>query len=182
MLIKILLGALVAGTTLFLWSGLTQKLPWGPPTARTVVATKADKQDQFQGVNAEYAEPGQYTTSEYDKTFVGKVNTLTTDQTFSWIVTKPVAYYRPGAYLLKEAATQFLVGLLIAVLVVRLGPASTVGHVTTVAIAALAAGIASYGQLFNWWGLTTAYAVGALINIVVGWSLAAFLVARFVVN
>ena len=46
---------------------------------------------------------------DFDREMVGQVRTLTTDQTFSWIVTIPIETYDPLAYLGREALTQLAV-------------------------------------------------------------------------
>jgi hypothetical protein len=177
-----LIGGLMAGVLLFLWSGLTQQLPWGVPSAQVVISADSVESDTFQGENIERHDAHSLTTPLFDETMVNRVNTLTTDETFSWIVTKPRAYYNPLAYLGREALTQMLTGLLLAAALIIARPLGLSGQLLVVLLLALAATVATYGQLFNWWGLTTRYAIGASLNLIVGWLVAAFMVAYFVMR
>jgi hypothetical protein len=180
---QFLWSALIAAIVLFLWSGLAQAvLPWGVPSAKVFLSQSNSKTTAFK------THPGQVTqfknneltTPLFDKKMVNEVNTLMTDETFSWIITKPLAYYDPSAYLVREALTQSAIALGLALLLVLTRGLSLKNRILLVAVAALCGGLAGFGQMYNWWGLTAAYAFGMVINIVLGWTLASFVIARFI--
>lgn len=177
-----LLGGFVAGVVLFVWSGLTQQLPWGVPSANVIVSGSSEAIDAFQGDDVERYDPYALTTPLFDEKVVNRVNTLSTDKTFSWIVSKPIGYYSPAAYLGREFLTQFVTGLLLAAALIVVQPLGLGGQLQAAGLLALAAAVATYGQFFNWWGLTTRYALGVSLNLIVGWLLAAFVVARFIIG
>ena len=51
-----------------------------------------------------------------------------------------------------------------------------------VLLAASAAAVASYGQDFNWMGTPPEFAFGAAFNLVVGWSLVAFVASKWLIK
>ena len=61
---------------------------------------------------------------------------------------------------------QALVAAAIVALVAMVDDAIALG---VIAVAALAATVAVYGQLTNWWGLTLRYAVGVSVPLIVSW-------------
>lgn len=170
---RLILGAFAATLVLFLWSGVTNMLPWGPPSAQVLLTEAEDANDPFRtGTRARVIDAGTLVGPNFDEAMSGRVSTLTTTGTFSWIVSRPLGYYDPAAYLAREAVTQALVAVLLTALAwitLSLGRAA---RLAVFGVAALAAAVASYGQLLNWWGLTAAYGFGAMANLLVGWLLA----------
>jgi hypothetical protein len=51
-----------------------------------------------------------------------------------------------------------------------------------VAVATLAATTATYGQLMNWWSMPLPYALGASLNLIIGWMLASLISACFIIK
>lgn len=178
---RFLWGALIAGLLLFLWSGLTQLFPWGVPSSHVVVSQETGASEPFLAGEIEVLPPFALTTPRFDLEFANRVGTLTTDETFSWIVSRPLAYYQPSGYFARELLTQLLVGLLLSAVALstrRLPPTRRLG---IFGLTGVGAAVSSYGTLSNWWGLTTAYALGVSVNLVVGWLLVGFVLSRFVV-
>lgn len=176
---RLLIGSLLSGVVLFVWSGLTQMLPWGVPSTQVMVSQSGEA-ELFQTTAVQTYDPHALTTPLFDDEMVNRVNTLTTDETFSWIVTKPLDYYNPTSYFVRELLTQLLVGVLLTTLAL-LTPGLSLGQrLTLFLLMGMAAATAVYGPLFNWWGLTTAYALGAAINLIVGWLLVGLILSRFV--
>jgi hypothetical protein len=170
-MIELLLQILLATVVLFLLSGVSQALPIGLGSVKQLTqkpnAIKSKAVDLSQSPIA---------TSEFDKVTVNQVTTLATENAFAWIVAKPLTYYDPARYMLKEGLTQLLVATGL-VTVLRLTGSSGDGlQFIVIGIAAFMASIATYGQFLNWWGLTIRYVAGAAGTLVISWMLAAFLI------
>jgi Mg2+/citrate symporter len=179
---KIIISTIISTVLLFLWSGLTQIFPWGVPTAQTIASQTNKQTESFQTPNLIELPANSLTTNKFDEQFVNKISTLTTDKTFSWIVTKPVDYYNVGNYFIKEIITQLFVALLLATLL-----ALTIGlpnqkRLAIIAIGGVLAVIAIYGQMMNWWGVPAIYALGAGLNLIIGWTLSAFVSSKFIIK
>lgn len=177
---RLALAALLYFVVLFVGSGVSQALPWGVPSAQSLYAASPETVAAFGTDAPETVAPGTFTTPRFDEVFVDEVTILLTDDTVSWVATRPVAYYDPGSYMAKEALTQVLVAILLTTLLALTRALPLRSRLGLVGLAGLAGGVAIYGQLFNWWGLTAAYAGGAVLNLVASWLLGGFLVARFV--
>lgn len=125
---------------------------------------------------------GSLTTPEFDERMSGRISTLTTDRTFSWIVSRPIDYYNPGAYFAREAVTQLVVALLLTGLLLLL-PAVPLGtRLVLVAVAGVAAVAGTYGTQMNWWGLPAVYRIGVGFNLVAGWVLATLVVSLWILR
>ncbi|MFW5848113.1 MAG: hypothetical protein ACOCVF_04290 [bacterium] len=182
-MIRFMISSFIIGLLLFLWSGLTQFIPWGVPTTNTLRSTSIEmKKQNFQAPNLKEFENNHFTTEEFDKEMVNKINTLTTEKTFSWIITKPLSYYDQGRYFIIELINQILIGFLLSAILLlshklkfyrRILLILTIGIISTVAI---------YGRLSNWWGLPMLYAIGESINLILGWLLAGFISAKFIIK
>lgn len=167
---KLILGIVTATVILFVWSGLSQLFPWGVPSANVINASTGV--ENFQAPDATSFEPGTLVTQLFEEEMVGQVNTLTTDTTFSWIVTKPISYYNPGRYFLFEFITQFLTAICLTVILSFIGPWELRKKLLFASILGLVIIIPTYGPFFNWWGLTPTYALGIMVNFLIGWLLA----------
>jgi len=179
---KIIISTIVSTVILFLWSGLTQMFPWGVPTAQTISAQSTKQTENFIAPNLIELPANSLTTEKYDEQFVNKISTLTTDKTFSWIITKPVGYYNVGNYFIKEVLTQLLVALLLATLLVLTVGLTNQKRLTIIAISGVVAVTAIYGQMMNWWGVPAIYALGAGINLTIGWMLSAFVSTKWIIK
>jgi len=176
---KVLLSTLVSTVILFVWSAVTQALPWGVPSVQ-VVSTRSESTDDFQPAKTIKLPPGSLTTDKFDEQMVGKITTLTTDNTFSWIVTKPLSYYNLPLYFTREIITQLLVALLLSLLLWNIRPLELKPRLVVVLLAASATVVATYGQDFNWMGMPPGYAFGLAFNLIVGWLLAASVASKWI--
>jgi hypothetical protein len=182
MIKQVFISTLVAALILFLWSGVTQMFPWGVPTAQAISAQSAKKTDSFQTPNLVELPAGSLTTDKFDQQMVGKISTLTTDKSFSWIISSPIDYYNVSNYFIREVITQLLVAFLLSLLIQRLPNVSLNNRLIFVGIMGSMAAIATYGQQLNWWGMPASYAVGAGFNMVLGWLLVAFVVSKWLIK
>jgi hypothetical protein len=169
--------AVICGTlALFLFSALSQFLPWGVPTAETYTTVSGDP-GVFAAPDLIRLKPYELTTPRFDTELVGKISTLETDQTFSWIISTPMTAYSPIRYFTFEALTQGIVALSLYLLLRCSGVGRRFWGL--VICASISAGAATYGSLMNWWGLPAAYALGAAANMVIGWLLGAWVMVQF---
>src|SRR5688572_2236934 len=113
---KIILSTILSTVLLFFWGGLTQLFPWGVPTAQSIASQATGKTEIFQAPGLIELPVNALTTEKFDDQMVNKISILTTDKTFSWIITKPVEYYSVSSYFIKEILTQLLVSGFIALL------------------------------------------------------------------
>ncbi len=179
---KIIISTIVSTVILFLWSGITQMFPWGVPTAQTITSQTNKQTESFQVPTLIEFPANSLTTKKYDELFVNKISTLTTDKTFSWIITKPVVYYNAGNYFMKEIITQLLVALFLATLLVLTVGLPNQKRLTIISITGILAVTAIYGQMMNWWGVPAVYALGAGLNLIIGWTLSAFVSSKFIIK
>lgn len=179
---KIIISTIVSAVILFLWSGLTQIFPWGVPTAQTITSQTSKQTESFQTPNLIELPANSLTTEKFDEQFENKISTLTTDKTFSWIITKPVDYYNVGNYFIKETITQLIVSLLLAILLVLTIGLPNKKRLTITIVSGVLAVTAIYGQMMNWWGVPAVYALGAGLNLVLGWTLASFVSSKFIIK
>ena len=179
---KFVLSVLISTVILFLWSGVSQMFPWGVPSTQTVSTQSDNQTESFQAPNLIELPPYSLTTPDFDRQFANKISTLTTDDSFSWIISKPIDSYSMGSYFVKEALTQLVVALIlgfILLLTVKLDLKTRLGVVALFGLAAVAA---IYGQMMNWWGMPALYALGVGINMIVGWILASWVSARYLIK
>jgi hypothetical protein len=173
---------IATAVVLFVWSGLTQLFPWGVPSATVVVSQSTPQSTPFQAANIRQLPAHELTTPQFDRALVNHVTTLTTDETFSWIVSKPIAYYSPTNYFLREALTQLIVALLLVCIALLTRTLALRERMLLFLVISLAASAGSYGQLLNWWGLTPTYALGASVNLIAGWLIAGLALTRVMVS
>lgn len=179
---KIIISTLTSTVILFLWSGLTQMFPWGVPTAQTISTQSNNQTESFQTPNLIELPPNTLTTEKFDEQFVNKISTLTTDKTFSWIITSPIDNYNISAYFIKEIVTQLLVGLFLALVLTLTVKLSNKTRHYLVGLSGILAVTAIYGQMMNWWGLPLLYALGAGFNLIVGWLIAGLISTKFIIK
>jgi hypothetical protein len=179
---KIIISTLVSTIILFGWNGLVQMFPWGVPSAQTITTQSVKKTESFQTPNLIELPANTFTTEKFDNQMADKISTLTTDKTFSWIITKPITYYNMGAYFTKEAITQFLVALFISILLSLTVKESLKRRLSFSLLAGLMAVTAIYVQMMNWWGLPARYALGAGFNIIIGWLIVSFISAKYIIK
>lgn len=168
------IGAAITGAfvILFMWSAASQLLPWGHKSARQFISMDEEPY-VFGQDNVVSGAPGTWVTSRFDQDFTNGISTLATDQSFSWIVSIPAAEYSPMRYLSVEALTQLATALLLVSFLVILRRQRLLVTLLVVAGFSFAAGLATHGQMMNWWGVPSAYGIGMMFNLCVGWLLAA---------
>lgn len=179
---KLLFSTLAMTLILFLWNGVTQLFPWGVPTAQTISTQREVQTDSFQTPNLIEMEAGSLTTDQFDEVFNGKISTLTTDRTFSWIVTAPIENYDPMGYFVWEFITQFFVAIFLSFLLIRLGSQKLNHKIIIVALAGILAFFGIYGQMLNWWAMPALYAIGAGANLIIGWVLATYATGKWIIK
>ena len=178
---KVLISTLVATVILFVWNGLTQNFPWGVSTVQ-ILSTQGQPTDPAQPDSTIKLPPGSLTTEKFDQQMAGKISTLMTDKTFSWVIAKPLSYYDLPGYFTREIITQLTVALLLSLLLWQIRAFELKPRLLVVLLAASAAAIATYGSDFNWMGAPASFAFGGAFNLVAGWLLAAFVVSKWVLK
>jgi hypothetical protein len=173
--------AVVACTvTLFVWSGATQFFPWGVPSVRSFSSTTAAP-DEFGSAKLEQTPPGTFTTSEFDARLGQGVSTLSTDESFSWIVSIARRDYNPTRYFVRELISQAMIASLLIIAFSLLSTVPKSRRLAIITLIASAAMMGSYGVMWNWWGLPFIYSAGMSFNLVAGWLLA-FGLAQFILT
>jgi hypothetical protein len=179
---KIIIAILVSTVILFMWNGLVQMLPWGVPTTQILNAQSANVVDTKDMKNAINLSVNALTTSQFDEQCNNKISTLITDKTFSWIISKPTSNYNMGSYFMKEAFTQFLVSIFLTLILFYTISFTIQKRLSIIAFAAVAAAIAIYGQQMNWWALPLSYGLGVAVNLVLGWLITSFVIAKWIIK
>lgn len=179
---SVFLSTLVSTVVLFFWSGVTQNFPWGVPTVQVVSTASDAATDGSQPAKTIKLAPGSLTTEQFEKQMVGKISTLTTDQSFSWIISKPISYYGLTGYFVREIITQFFVALLLSLLLWNLRALKFKLKLRVVMLVALAAVVATFGQNLNWVGMPPAFAIGAAVNLVIGWMIVATILSKWFIK
>ncbi len=180
-MLKLLLSTLLSTAILFIWSGLSQMVPWGIASTQNVIVQRVPASEPLPVPNIVQIPVDTLITDQFDRQFLHKISTLTTDTTFSWIVTQPLQTDYTG-YLLLELVTQLVVALLLAILLLLTRPLAFGTRMAIILLTGLLAVAATYGQLMNWWALPALYAVGVSVNLVVGWAVAALLSAQLIMK
>ena len=178
---KIITSIIVCTLILFLLSGVAQMLPWGIPTTQNISEQSLPSEQQDNIPNLIKFPPNTLTSEEFDNQFINKISTYTTDHTFSWIVTQPIQNDYSG-YFIKEILTQLIVGILLTILLLLTITLKLKTRLTIIVLFGLLAVTSTYGQLMNWWQLPASYAIGVGINLIIGWLITSFIVARFILK
>lgn len=178
---KIVISTLVSTLILFLWSGMTQMLPWGISSTQNINVQTMDNQKQAEAPNILRFDKTLLVTEKFETQFNNKVSTLSSDKTFSWIVTQPIKSDY-SSYFITEALTQLLVAFFIALLLVLTIKLDNKSRLIIIFIAGICATISTYGQLMNWWGLPASYGIGVSINLLIGWTIVAFISTKFFIK
>ncbi len=176
-MIKLIIATLSATIILFLWSGAAQMLPWGVPATTKISTDNTAGNSNVK--NLKVLSPGTLTTERFETEFNNRISTYTTGKTFSWIVMQPLKKDY-SVYFIKEAMTQLIIGLFLSVILLMTIDLSLQKRMILIVLAAASASFATYGQLMNWWGIPASYGVGVSVNLIIGWLLAGFIIARFV--
>ncbi len=174
--------AVVVGTfVLFLWYGLVQLFPWGTGIVGNFSATSSDS--YVTGApGLEEAPLGTWTTEAFDDRLGGRISTLATDRSFSWIISAPREHYNIPRYFAFHALTQAGVATLLVLVLWVLAPLPRARRLAAVAALGVAGAIATYGGMLNWMGMPAAYGVGESFNLLMGWLLAFSVIDRLVMG
>ncbi len=178
---KIIISTLVSTLILFLWSGMTQMLPWGISSTQNINVQTIENQKQAEAPNVQRLDKTLLVTEKFETQFNNKVSTLSTDKTFSWIVTQPIRSDY-SSYFITEVLTQLFVAFFITLLLVLTIRLDNRSRIIIIFIAGICATISTYGQLMNWWGLPASYGIGVSINLLIGWTIVAFISAKFIIK
>lgn len=178
---RFVIAIVISTVILFVWSGVTQMLPWGIPTAQNITVQTDEENINSQVPNFVQLPPNSLTTEGFDEQFIDKVSTYTTDQTFSWIVTQALNT-NYASYFVYEILTQLLVSIFLSTLLLLTVQLDLQSRMTIVVVVSFMAFTATYGQLMNWWGLPALYALGVGLNLLIGWTISSFIIARFIIK
>lgn len=179
---KIILSTIISTVILFLWSGLSQMFPWGVPTTQTIVTQTNKQTESFQTPDLIELPAYSLTTEKFDEQFANKISTLTTDKTFSWIISAPIDKYDISGYFIKEIITQVIVAVFLGLLLTLTVSLPNRQRLTLIVIVGLLAVAGIYGQMMNWWGMPAIYALGAGFNLIAGWLIAGFVSSKFLIK
>jgi hypothetical protein len=173
--------AVVVGTVvLILWYGLTQLFPWGTVSASNFSATSSPTYATAAPA-LEEAPPGTWTTEAFEDQLGGRISTLATDRSFSWIISAPREHYNIPRYFAFHALTQAGVAAFLLLVLCILAPLSRARRVAVVIVLAVAATLATYGAMLNWWGMPATCGAGESFNLVAAWLLASLAMDRLAV-
>ena len=178
---KIIIATLISAVILFLWSGATQMLPWGVPTAQNVNVQSAENTKQTDTPSVIKLDANSLTTDKFETQFLNKVSIYSTDDTYSWIVTNPIRNDY-SKYFLGEFLTQLMVGLFLSIILILTVNMKLKSRLVLVGIMGLCAVAGTYGQLMNWWELPASYGIGVGVNLVIGWLFASVIVCKFIIK
>jgi drug/metabolite transporter (DMT)-like permease len=160
-----LIGAIVAGVILFLWTGLTQNfLPWG---IKQVQTPKPEDDERVSKAIASMTTDGMALVSK-------GVTAL--------VAARPAAYYNMGRYFAIEFVTQMIVGAVLAGILMLTAGQPLETRLLLIGLVVLA-GIGSIDlQYWNWWGFSNLYTLGVAVNRLLGYLIAAGVVAAFIIR
>lgn len=159
---KHILGVVVGGIILFLWSGLSQSLfPWGIQA----IAQPANEAE----IGAAIAN-----ATEDGMLYIGAPVT-------AYVAVKPAVYNNPARYFTIELIAQLLVAAVLMAILQGARGVSVGQRIGLVALVALAGIFTVDLQYWNWWGFSTLYSVGFAVNRLVGYLIAGGIQARFFV-
>ncbi|AFY49654.1 hypothetical protein Nos7524_3880 [Nostoc sp. PCC 7524] len=153
----LLFAVIVAGLVLFIWSGVTQNLPWGiksvKPDIKNVVATQAIASESQNGM--------MYLNGEI----------------VAFVAVKPKTYYSPQRFFIVEFVTQILAGMILCLLLSQLFDLSLVGRQFIILLVSLLIVVTTDMSYWNWWGFSHPYTLGVAANKIIGLQLASLVVS-----
>ncbi len=179
---RILLSIIFMTAVLYLYSGMSQMLPWGVPTAQVVFSHDAEAQIFQSTADIQQFQPYEFTTPKFDEQFKNKISTLSTDETFNWIVSSDIGDYNPTRYLVLEFFTQLLVAIFLTLGLALTTSLANNQRLMIVLFLALAALSATFLQQLNWWRIPSNYQLGMMLNIFIGWGLCTLIAAKWILK
>lgn len=160
-----LIGTVVTGVFLFLWAGLTQAVtPWG------IRAVKPLGKESV----------GDLTSSMQQTTPPSGMYGVFDDRVAAFMAVRPGSYYNMGRYFAIEFATQLIVGAALTGILLLTGALPMGERLLLIALVGVLAEAAIDLQYWNWWGFSTAYALGFAVNRIVGYLVIAFVLVNWV--
>lgn len=159
---KIIKGAVVGGVVMLLLGVIIQIFPWG----FSDVEPFPNKQ-LLSEVILSQTEGGMYYTDE---------------GTYAFIAVSSPAWNSIPRKLLFDLVTQFILAGIISFVLSLTSALKNRTRVALIACMALAASIGVYFADWNWWGFSLRYVLGASINLVFVWTVAAVVLTRFVLK
>lgn len=159
---QILASAIVGGIILFVWSGITNNLPWGIGSVSNV---------------QEAPELGKAVEKQLE---LGKRSLFLSDVVAAIIVVRPLSYYSIPRYFALEFATQVSVALLLALIIELTRPLAFEAQMLLIAIIGLMASVGILFQYWNWWGFPAKLVLGSMFNLIIGWMVVSFVFLRFI--
>ena len=102
---RTVLAVMVGTIVLLVWYGLAQLFPWGTKSVGNFSATSSETYVSA-APGLEEAPPGTWTTEAFEDRLGGRISTLATDRSFSWIIAAPREHHSFPRYLAFHALTQ----------------------------------------------------------------------------
>ena len=128
-----LVGTIMAGVVLFLWSGIQNSLPWG----LGVLGNGSKNENLPEALKAD----------------IGRTAIVTSPDVAALIAVRAGNYYSLPRYFAIEFATQLAVGGVIMGILALTDDLSDGSRLLLVGLAALSSILSSEVQYWNWWGL-----------------------------
>ena len=159
---KIIKGAIVGGVVMLLLGVLIQLLPWGFSDVKPF----PDKQ-LLSEVILSQTEGGMYYADE---------------GTYAFVAVSSPAWNSIPRKLLFDFVTQFILAGIISFVLSLTAALKNRTRVALITCMSLAASIGVYIPDWNWWGFSLRYTLGASLNLVFVWTVAAVVLTRFVLK
>jgi hypothetical protein len=81
-----------------------------------------------------------------------------------------------------EILTQFIVAILLTIILLLTKGMELTNRVLIMLVGAMAASSSIIGQQLNWWALPPSYGIGVGFNLVLSWTIAYFISAKWIVK
>jgi hypothetical protein len=162
-LLQILMGTVVGGILLFVWSGITNNLPWG-------IGSISDVQQA--------PELGKAIEEQLN---VGNKALFLSDVVAAIVVARPITYYSIPRYFAFEFVTQLGVAFLLTMIVGLTDSLAPETQMLLIALIGLTGSMGILFQYWNWWGFPVKLVIGSTLNLIIGWIVVSFVLLRFII-
>lgn len=165
---KTILGAVLAGIVLFIWSALSwMVIPWHDKTMTGFTDDKAVNDV----IRANAKTSGVYFSPADQNRVANSPNVYAAVRVEGMAsMTKP---------LIVSFLIDVVSALLVAWLLLQTTSRSFMGRVCFVVTVALAVGVIARLPDWNWWGFPAGYTMVTIFDLIIGWFLAGLVIARF---
>lgn len=153
----LVLAMLITGIILFVWSGISQNLPWGVRSVKPDVTNEV----AIQAIASEQKNGMLYLNGEI----------------VALVAAKPKSYYSTQRFFAVELLTQLLVGIVLCLLLAQLSNLSLLHRQLIVLLAGLLIVATTDLAYWNWWGFSNLYTLGVSVNKLIGLQLASLVVS-----